>query len=79
MNQNVRRRYWVEVAIAGLSATLAIVTAVWKDWIELVFGMDPDRGSGELKWLVIAALAAVAVALALAARYETKRVRAAGV
>ena len=48
---------------------------VWKDWIEIVFGVDPDQGSGALEWAVVVVLAIGAVTGAALARSEWKRVR----
>lgn len=67
---DVRRRFWVESALAAAAALLAAVTAVWADWIELVFGADPDGGSGALEWLIVALAAALAVGFAALARAE---------
>jgi hypothetical protein len=55
----VRKRFWVELCLAVLSAVLFGLTLVRKDWIEFAFGIHPDQGEGSLEWLV-AALGAVA-------------------
>jgi len=55
------------VGLAVLTAVVALVTQVWPNWIELVFRVDLDHGSGSLErvlvgvWLV-AFLTSVAVA-----------------
>jgi hypothetical protein len=67
---DVRRRFWIESLLAGLSAILSVVTLVWHDWIEIVFGVDPDHGSGALEWLIVALAAGTAVAFAAIARAE---------
>jgi hypothetical protein len=67
---DVRRRFWIESLLAALSATLSVVTLVWHDWIEIVFGVDPDHGSGALEWLIVALAAGTAVAFAAIARAE---------
>ncbi|MEH0422888.1 ABC transporter permease [Streptomyces sp. B21-083] len=69
----VRRRFWVEVALGGLSALLFLVTLVRRDWIEIVFGFEPDAGSGAVEWLVVAVTALVTVLCALGARTEWRR------
>jgi DMSO/TMAO reductase YedYZ heme-binding membrane subunit len=66
----VRLRFWVEVVCGVVTGVLAVVTLFWSDWIEAVFGVDPDHGNGSFEWLVVAVLAVVTVALVLAARLE---------
>jgi hypothetical protein len=39
-----------------------LLTLLWRDWIELVFRVDPDAGNGALEW----AFAAVALGVAAA-------------
>ena len=70
---SVRGRFWGESVSAGMAAVLALVTAVWPDWIEIVTGSSPDGGSGVLERAVVAGLAAAAVLLAAAARAEWRR------
>ena len=65
--------FWVETSAATASAILGVVTTVWREWIELVFGVDPDHGSGVLEWGLVAGCAAVALVLGLTAHYEWRR------
>ncbi|HEX5087841.1 MAG TPA: hypothetical protein VFV89_08535 [Nocardioides sp.] len=69
----LRARFWVEAALAGLAAVLAAVTAVVPDWIERLTGAHPDSGGGELEWMFALVPAAIALALAVAARREWRR------
>jgi hypothetical protein len=57
----VRRGFWTEAVLAALSGVLAFTTVVWRDWIEVVFGVDPDRHSGALEWAIVAALVVAAL------------------
>jgi hypothetical protein len=51
--------------LAAVAGALAVVTLVWPTWIESLFGVEPDAGSGEAEWLVAALFAAVSVVLGL--------------
>ena len=73
----VRRRFWIEAGLGTASFVLLVLTLIWHDWIETVFGADPDRGSGYAEWLIVAILALVTVTFAVLARVEYRRLRAA--
>jgi hypothetical protein len=73
----MRLRFWIEVGLAAASALLLVVTLITREWIELVFGVDPDNGSGSLEWLIVALTAATTIAFAVAARLEWRHARAA--
>ena len=66
-------RVWLETGTAVFAGLLGILTVFWHDWIETVFGVDPDHGNGSAEWLVVLALAVVTVALAVGARHEWRR------
>ena len=66
-------RFWIALGIAVASTILLLGTALWKDWIELVFRVDPDSYSGALEWLIVAASFAVAAASFALARYEWRK------
>jgi len=53
----LRARFWIEVLAAVLCGLLAILTLIVEDWIEVLFGVDPDAHSGAAEWLVVALLA----------------------
>ena len=72
--RNGRLRFWLEAACAVCSGFLGLLTIVWHDWIEGVFGVDPDHHSGWLEWLIVAVLLAVSLASTLAARVEWRRI-----
>ena len=59
----------IEVTLASLSLLAFIATLIWADWIELLFGVDPDGGDGTLERVVVLGLTgATAVVMALLAR-----------
>jgi hypothetical protein len=71
--ENLARRFWVETALAILSATMAVITLIAPQWIELVFGVDPDHGNGALEWALVVGLGLVAITLGMMARLEWRR------
>ncbi|QIG42002.1 ABC transporter permease [Nocardioides anomalus] len=71
-------RFWVEVALSVLSGLALVLTLVWEEWIEEVFGVEPDGGDGSAEWLVFLVLAVLAVGSGVLARVEWRRLTAAG-
>lgn len=59
-----RVRYVLELACALVCAVLAVLTLAVHDWIEVVFGVHPDGGSGLVEVAIVAALFVVSAALA---------------
>ena len=57
-------RYMVELAFAVVSGILAVLTFAVHDWIEVVFGVHPDGGSGLGEVAIVVTLAVLSVALA---------------
>jgi hypothetical protein len=71
-------RFWVEVALSVLSGLALVLTLISEEWIEAVFGVEPDGGDGSLEWLVFVVLAVLAVGSGVLARIEWRRLAAAG-
>jgi hypothetical protein len=69
----LRRRFWLEVVCGGVGLVLFIVTLISREWIEEVFGVDPDNGSGALEYIIAIGLLAIAVVSAFLARREWTR------
>ena len=75
MSRALRTRFWIETILGSIVGILTIITLFWRDWIETVFGVDPDRGNGSAEWLAVAVLLVVTLTLALGARFEWRRAR----
>ena len=71
----MNRLFWWEAVLAGAAGLLAAITLAWHDWLEIVFGADPDHGNGAVEWLIVAGAVATAVTLGMLARRELRRVR----
>ena len=60
------RKARFEMVLASVFALLTIATLIWPNWIEVVSGIEPDRGSGEAErwvWAVFAGVAVLATVL----------------
>lgn len=77
MRNALRWHFWLETSMALVTGILFVITLVQRDWIEIVFGVDPDSQSGALEWLVVGALLVATIALFLLASYEWRKARTA--
>jgi hypothetical protein len=68
-----KARFYVEAILAVLSTGLFILTLISRNWIEIVFGIEPDEGNGSLEWLIVAVLFVVSAALIYLARRDWRR------
>jgi hypothetical protein len=73
MRRSVRFAFWVEAALAGLTALLAVLTVAWRDWVESVFGFDPDHHNGSFEWELVAVCCVATIVFSLLARREYRR------
>lgn len=78
MPSGLRYRFWVESILGSITGVVAVVTLFWHDWIEAVFGVDPDKANGSAEWLVVLILLILTGALAVGARLEWRRAQLAG-
>ena len=69
----MRKRFYIEAALAGATFVLAVVTLINREWIEAVFGVDPDHGNGSLEWIMVGVLAVATVVFGLLAFSERRR------
>ena len=77
MRKGLRGRFWFETVLAIVTGILFVITLVWHNWIEIIFNVDPDQGSGLLEWLVVGALLVVTIVLFVLARSEWRKAQAA--
>ena len=47
-------RFLLEAGFGGGAAALGVLTLFWRDWIEAIFGIDPDHHNGSFEWLIVA-------------------------
>ena len=68
-----RARFWIESVLAALTCLLAIFTLISREWVEIVFRVDPDHSSGSFEWALIGGLFVLTLTFALVARTEWRR------
>jgi hypothetical protein len=73
----VRLRFWAALVLGSVSAVLFVLTLITREWIEIIFGVDPDAGSGTLEWAIVVVTAVAAIVCLGYARFEWRRVRVA--
>jgi hypothetical protein len=69
--------FCIELALAGFSALLCLLTISSPEWIEGLFHFDPDRGTGSFEWELVALSGFLTVLFALLAgrQWHVTRVR----
>jgi hypothetical protein len=65
----------VDIAFAVFFTAIFVATVFWPDWIELVFGANPDGGNGQSEWTIVATSGLLAVASIIVARIRWRRWR----
>jgi hypothetical protein len=73
LRERLSGRFWVELGLGLASTLFAVLTLAWKDWVEIVFKVDPDHHSGSLEWTIVAVAVAVTVIALAAARVECRK------
>ena len=76
MTGRLRVRFLLEASFGVGAAALGVLTLFWRDWIEAIFGVDPDHHSGSFEWLIVAGLLIIAVSLGGLARADWRRIAA---
>jgi len=75
MRKKLSWAFWVDSALAFISTFLVILTFVWRDWIEVIFGFDPDHQSGSFEWTIVTICCLVAVLFSAQAGREWRKAR----
>ncbi len=63
----------LEAGTALLMGGLSLLAVVWPDWIESVFGVDPDQGTGSVEWAMVAVPLLAMVLFGYLARRQWRR------
>lgn len=71
----MRVRFRFEMGISVVTLLLAVITAAWQNWIEIVFRVDPDHGSGSLEWAIVIGCVVLCVVSSLVALGEWRKAR----
>jgi hypothetical protein len=70
MGKPSKFRARAEMLLAGVVGALAVATWFWPTWLESLTGLEPDAGSGETEWWLVAVFGVCAVAFSLLARRD---------
>ena len=73
IKRRVRIRFFVETGLGLTSAVLSLLTLVKRDWIEAMFGIDPDHGNGVVEWLIVGGFLFTTLMLFSLAQFEWRR------
>ena len=68
-------RLWSELALGAITAACLLLTLVLPQWIEGIFGVDPDGGAGSTEQLLTISLAVAALALITLLRRDRRAIR----
>jgi LPXTG-motif cell wall-anchored protein len=69
----------IQLVLAGVFGAAALATLLWPTWIENLTGLEPDAGTGETEWWLVAILGLAAIISAALALRDRRAIRAATV
>jgi hypothetical protein len=69
----LRTRFCIEAGLSAASVVFGALTLLWRDWVEIIFGVDPDHGDGSFEWAIVGICVLSAVAFSVIARREFRR------
>jgi hypothetical protein len=52
---------WVEVLLGLISTVFLVLTILLPDWLEVLFRLAPDAGTGSAEWGLALSLAAMSI------------------
>lgn len=73
MKATLSRRFWIEAGLAFLSTGLTVLSLVSRDWIEALFKVEPDGGSGLLEWVIVGTALAATIVFTALTRLEWRK------
>jgi hypothetical protein len=71
---STRRRLRLEGFLTVAFFIATVLTAIWPDWIEAIFHVDPDQGNGSLEWAIVVVLGIATVCAAGLAWRDYRRI-----
>ncbi len=69
----MQARFWVKATLAAVTAALFALTLAWRDWIENVFRVEADHGSGWLELLILVVPLGLTLTFSISARGDWRR------
>jgi hypothetical protein len=76
--RSLRRRYWIELSLSSVCAVAALLTILIPNWLEVVFGVDPDEHGGAVEVVMTVWLFLATAAFIRAARLERRATNQSG-
>lgn len=76
MKKSLRPWFYPEAILGIITGVMFVVTLFNREWIETIFNVDPDQGSGSLELLIVGGLLVATIVLVVLAGYEWRRASA---
>jgi hypothetical protein len=70
-----RLRFRLSAVLTVVLAGATVLTAIVPDWLEEVFGVDPDGHSGAVEWALVLVLVVLTVAAAATTAVQWRGLR----
>ena len=66
---------WLQMKLSSITGILIVIALIWRNWVELIFNIDPAQGNGSLEWMIVSSLLVITLVLFALAGYEWRRAR----